>query len=152
MENYKPLFIVTLAFTAAVWSYIYYADYQTVQAQQRVQAEREKQVQELKRQKLEVQALHILVKTFEEAQALRNELVAGEKFEKVAEFFSLCPSGQKGGELGYVRKGQMSPEFERAVFNLREGEISQPVKTEFGWHLIKVTDIVYVGDVYKQKK
>lgn len=149
MENYKPLFIVTLAFATAVWLYVYYADHQTVQAQQRIETQWQKQIQDFKNQKLEVQALHILVKTFEEAQALRSTLLEGESFEKTAEFFSLCPSGQKGGDLGYVRKGQMVPVFEQAVFNLSEGEISQPVQTEFGWHLIKVKDIVYMGDRIK---
>ena len=88
----------------------------------------------------EVRASHILVKTEQEAKDLYNEIKNGKSFAEVAQEKSLCPSGQNGGDLGYFRRGQMVPQFEIAAFNLPVGEISKPVWTQFGWHLIKVTD------------
>ncbi|OGI03530.1 MAG: peptidylprolyl isomerase [Candidatus Melainabacteria bacterium GWF2_37_15] len=93
--------------------------------------------------KKEVKASHILVKTLDEAKELKARLLAGENFGKLAEEFSFCPSGKRGGTLGYITKGQTVPNFEKAAFSLPEGEISEPVETEFGWHLIKVEKIVY---------
>lgn len=82
----------------------------------------------------EVKASHILVKTEEEAK--KN----GASFAKIAEEKSLCPSGQNGGDLGFFGKGMMVKPFEDAAFSLEVGELSQPVQTQFGWHLIEVTD------------
>ena len=87
----------------------------------------------------EVRASHILVDTKEEAETLRKEILAGKDFAAVAKESSKCPSGAQGGDLGYFGKGMMVPEFEQAAFNLPVGEVSEPVKTQFGWHLIKVT-------------
>lgn len=88
----------------------------------------------------EIRASHILVKTEEEAKKLYDEIQNGKDFAKAAEEVSLCPSGQNGGDLGFFGKGMMVKPFEDAAFALEIGEISQPVETQFGWHLIKLTD------------
>lgn len=87
----------------------------------------------------EVRASHILVKTEQEAKDLYNEIKNGKSFAEVAQEKSLCPSGQNGGDLGFFGKGMMVKPFEDAAFALEVGELSQPVETQFGWHLIKVT-------------
>ena len=87
-----------------------------------------------------VKASHILVKTEEEALKLKEEIKSGEDFAKAAKNHSLCPSGQNGGDLGYFSKGQMVKEFEDAAFSMKKGEISNPIKTQFGYHLIYLTD------------
>ena len=85
----------------------------------------------------EVRASHILVKTEQEAQELYNEIKNGTPFAKIAQEKS--PSGQNGGDLGFFGRGMMVKPFEDAAFNLEVGEISQPVQTQFGWHLIELT-------------
>ncbi|MBN1502412.1 peptidyl-prolyl cis-trans isomerase [Candidatus Woesearchaeota archaeon] len=87
-----------------------------------------------------INASHILVKTQEEAQQLLEQIKSGKSFEDLAKEKSLCPSGKKGGSLGWFTHGQMVREFEKAAFSMKKGQISQPVKTQFGWHLIKVND------------
>ena len=89
----------------------------------------------------EVKASHILVKTEEEAKKLYDEIKNGASFAKIAEEKSLCPSGQNGGDLGFFGKGMMVKPFEDTAFALKKGEISKPVETQFGWHLIKLTDV-----------
>jgi len=71
---------------------------------------------------------------------IRAELVDGLKFSAAAKVYSQGPSARKGGELGYVKPGQMVPEFDKIVFSLKPGEISEPVRTRFGYHLILVED------------
>lgn len=88
----------------------------------------------------EVRASHILVATEEEANNLRNEIINGKNFADVAAEYSKCPSGANGGDLGYFGGGMMVKPFEDAAFELEVGELSQPVQTQFGWHLIEVTD------------
>lgn len=88
---------------------------------------------------MEVRASHILVASEAEAAALVKKLAAGSKFEELARQYSTCPSGKSGGDLGFFGKGQMVKPFEDAAFSLPMGSVSQPVKTEFGYHLIKVT-------------
>jgi len=88
----------------------------------------------------QVHAAHILVDTKSQATALKYRVEGGEEFGKVAKKFSKCPSGQRGGDLGYFGRGQMVEEFETAAFNLPKGEVSDPVQTDFGWHIIKVID------------
>lgn len=87
-----------------------------------------------------VNASHILVETEEEALSLLAKINAGDiSFEDAAKQFSTCPSGQRGGNLGDFGKGQMVPEFDKAVFSMEVGEISSaPVQTQFGFHLIKL--------------
>jgi foldase protein PrsA len=86
-----------------------------------------------------VQCAHILVKTLTEAQAIKTRLDKGENFSEIAKQTSLCPSGKKGGDLGSFGRGQMVKPFETAAFQLEKGQISDPVKTEFGYHIIKRT-------------
>lgn len=89
----------------------------------------------------EVRASHILVSNMAQAEKIRTDIINNvDTFENYAKKYSKCPSGQNGGDLGYFRRGQMVPQFEVVAFSLPIGEISQPVWTQFGWHLIKVTD------------
>jgi parvulin-like peptidyl-prolyl isomerase len=88
---------------------------------------------------MQVRASHILVKTEDKAKWIYKELQNGKDFAKLAKEYSDCPSSAKGGDLGFFGKGQMVKEFEDAAFSLKEGEISKPVKTQFGYHLIRVT-------------
>jgi len=87
-----------------------------------------------------VNAAHILVKTKQEAWALLTYMKQGKSFEELAKERSLCPSGKKGGSLGWFSRGMMVKEFENAAFSAKKGEIVGPIRTEFGWHLIKVID------------
>ncbi len=84
-----------------------------------------------------VHCAHILVKTEAEAKAVKARLEKGEKFSAVAMCVSLCPSGKKGGDLGTFTRGKMVKEFENAAFKLQKGEVSAPIKTQFGYHIIK---------------
>ncbi len=89
----------------------------------------------------EVSARHILVDSEEKAKELRAKIVAGADFAQLAKENSLdTGSKDQGGMLGYFVKGQMVPEFEAAAFKMAKGEVSEPVKTSFGWHIIKVED------------
>jgi parvulin-like peptidyl-prolyl isomerase len=84
-----------------------------------------------------VHCAHILVKTEHEAREVLEQLRTGVSFSKLAAEKSLCPSKKKGGDLGTFGRGRMVREFETAAFSLKKGEVSQPVKTQFGWHIIK---------------
>ena len=88
----------------------------------------------------EFNASHILVESEKEALKILNSLKAGSNFSKLAQEKSTGPSGPNGGQLGWFGPGQMVPEFEAAVLVLEIGNISQPVKTQFGWHLVKLND------------
>ncbi|MDD5773123.1 MAG: peptidylprolyl isomerase [bacterium] len=92
------------------------------------------------KQKEELRAKHILLNTEEEANAVLNELNNGRDFDELAKERSKGPSAEKGGDLGYFRKGDMLPEFEDKVFQMKKGEIAGPVKTQFGYHIIKLED------------
>ena len=84
-------------------------------------------------------ASHILVETEEQAAEIAEKIKSGElTFEDAAMQFSSCPSKQNGGSLGEFGHGQMVPEFEAACEALEEGELSAPVQTQFGWHIIKL--------------
>ena len=87
-----------------------------------------------------VNASHILVKTEQEALACLTYMKQGRSFEELAREKSLCPSGKKGGSLGWFARGQMVREFEQAAFSEKKGQIIGPVKTQFGWHLIRIDD------------
>lgn len=87
-----------------------------------------------------VKASHILVDTKQKAEILKTRIDNGESFEMLARKYSKCPSGENGGDLGYFERGQMVPSFENAAFSLPVGRVSEPIKTQFGWHIIKVYD------------
>lgn len=87
-----------------------------------------------------VSAKHILVETEEKAKKIIEEINGGMDFETAAKTYSSCPSKEQGGSLGKFSKGQMVPEFEEAAFSLELGVVSKPVKTQFGYHLIKVEE------------
>jgi len=84
-----------------------------------------------------VRCAHILVKTQTEAKAIQDRLAKGESFSEIAKQCSQCPSGKKGGDLGKFGRGQMVKEFETCAFKLEKGQVSEPVKTQFGYHIIK---------------
>lgn len=88
----------------------------------------------------EYRAAHILVETREEADKLAAEIADGANFAALAQEHSIGPSGASGGKLGWFGKGVMVPDFFEAVVALEEGDVSEPVKTEFGWHLIKLAE------------
>ena len=88
-----------------------------------------------------IRASHILVKTEEDARNILERLKKGEDFAKIAKKSSIDPgSAKNGGDLGFFSAGQMVPEFEAVAVKLKQGEISEPLKTKFGYHIIKVTD------------
>lgn len=89
----------------------------------------------------EIRARHILVETEEEANAIIEQLNEGGDFEAIAKEKSQDGAAQRGGDLGYFQRGQMVPPFEEAAFALEVGEYtSEPVETQFGWHVIKLED------------
>src|SRR6201985_2954322 len=88
----------------------------------------------------EVHARHILVDTEEEAKAVKAELDKGADFAELAKKKSKDPGASDGGDLGFFTKEQMVPEFSQAAFSLEPGKISDPVKSQVGWHLIKVEE------------
>lgn len=90
---------------------------------------------------VEYNASHILVETEEEAQAIAEEIRAGADFAETAKAKSTGPSGPSGGELGWFGKGRMVPAFEDAVVKMEVGQVSDPVQTEFGWHVIKLNEM-----------
>lgn len=85
-------------------------------------------------------ARHILVKTEQECLKLKTKIEAGADFAAVAKEHSDCPSGSEGGALGSFRPGMMVKEFDAVVFSGPIGEVLGPVKTQFGYHLIEITD------------
>ncbi|WP_420131561.1 peptidylprolyl isomerase [Rhodopseudomonas sp.] len=88
----------------------------------------------------EVRARHILVETEDEAKAIAEELKKGADFAELAKKKSKDPGASDGGDLGFFTKDQMVPEFSAVAFALEPGKISDPVKSQFGWHIIKVEE------------
>lgn len=89
----------------------------------------------------QIKASHILVKTRSEAEEILKEVSKGTSFGALAKNRSIdTNSAENGGDLGFFSKGEMSPEFEEVAFSLKKGEISKPVKSRYGHHIIKVTD------------
>lgn len=83
-------------------------------------------------------AKHILVESEEKAKELKTEIDNGKTFEDLAKEHSMCPSKEVGGDLGEFSQGQMVVEFEKACIEANIGEVTEPVKTQFGYHLVKV--------------
>ncbi|GGF16065.1 foldase protein PrsA [Halobacillus andaensis] len=99
------------------------------------------------RMKTEVEASHILVEDEETANEVKGKLDDGEDFADLASEYSTDGSAEQGGELGYFGPGTMDSDFEDAAYNLEVDEVSDPVQTQFGYHIIKVTDKREVEDV-----
>ena len=89
----------------------------------------------------EINASHILVKTEKEAKEALESIKKGSSFESIAQEKSFCPSNKNGGALGWFGRGMMVKEFEEACFSSKKGEIIGPVKTEFGFHVIKINEL-----------
>ena len=109
----------------------------TVEAHNQVAKNKERKMAEV----TQVAAKHILVESRQEAADLLKKIRNVNDnltFEDAAKKYSKCPSKVEGGDLGFFGKNMMVKEFESAAFALNEGEISEPVETQFGWHLIKV--------------
>ncbi len=86
-------------------------------------------------------ARHILVKDEVLCNELKKKISTGEiTFEEAAREYSLCPSGARGGALGSFSQGQMVPEFDKVIFSDEVGVVHGPVKTQFGYHLIEITN------------
>lgn len=92
-----------------------------------------------------IRVRHILLPDEEKANEVLKKIKAGEDFEKLAKEYSICPSGKNGGDLGYFSKGRMAPLFEEAAFKLKIGEVSDVVRTSFGYHIIKMMDHKQAG-------
>jgi peptidyl-prolyl cis-trans isomerase C len=86
---------------------------------------------------MKIKARHILVEQEYEAQDILKKLAEGKSFEDLAASFSKCPSGKRGGDLGEFGKGRMVPSFEEAAFALGVDQVSAPIRTQFGYHLIQ---------------
>ena len=84
-------------------------------------------------------ARHILVDDKSTCEVLKSRIEAGEDFAAVAREYSNCPSGQQGGDLGEFQPGQMVKEFDQVVFSAEVGKVHGPVQTQFGYHLIEIT-------------
>ncbi|MGA1839644.1 MAG: peptidylprolyl isomerase [bacterium] len=92
-----------------------------------------------------IRVRHILLPDEEQAKDVLKKIKAGENFEKLAKEYSICPSAKNGGDLGYFSKGRMAPLFEEAAFKLKIGEVSDVVRTSFGFHIIKMEDHKQAG-------
>ncbi|NLZ68271.1 MAG: peptidylprolyl isomerase [Spirochaetales bacterium] len=90
---------------------------------------------------MEYRASHILVKDRALAERIYTEAKSGKNFAELARRYSTCPSKSKGGDLGWFGPGQMVKEFENAVAKMSYGSISSPVRTQFGFHIIKKTGV-----------
>lgn len=102
--------------------------------------------------KPEIKASHILVKDEATAKKVKEELAQGKSFEDLAKQYSEdTGSKEKGGDLGYFGPGKMLKEFEDAAYKLKKDEISDPVKSKFGYHIIKVTDIKELKPLDQEK-
>ena len=86
-----------------------------------------------------IRASHILLEKQSQALKVAEELKAGGNFSELAKKYSTCTTGKRGGDLGQFGRGKMVKEFEQAAFSLKPGQVSEPIKTQFGYHIIKRT-------------
>ncbi|MBQ7450609.1 peptidylprolyl isomerase [bacterium] len=127
MKKYIGLLIIVVILSGGVFLYNQYSVDAAVS-------------QNMSMKRNEVKASHILVNSEAQALRLKADIEEGKiTFEEAAKKYSQCPSGQNGGDLGFFGRGMMVKEFEDAAFSLPLGKVSNPVKTQFGYHLIKVT-------------
>ena len=97
--------------------------------------------------KAEVHLHHILLNSQEEAEKVKKQIEDREKsFGELAEELSECPSKDQKGDLGFYERGRILPEVEKYAFKTQKNIISEPIKTQEGWHLVKVSDIKYFSD------
>ncbi len=94
----------------------------------------------------EVKISHILVDTKEEALKLKERILNGEDFAELAKKYSKCPSNVDGGDLGYNMRGRFVKNFQDTAFSINLNTLSEPIKTSYGWHILKITDIKYFSD------
>lgn len=85
-------------------------------------------------------ARHILVDTEQQAQDLKQQIIDGVDFADIAHQYSQCPSRASGGDLGQFGPGMMVPEFDKVCFSAEVGSLEGPIQTQFGYHLLQVTD------------
>lgn len=86
-----------------------------------------------------IRVSHILVEKHSHALKVLDEMNTGKNFKDLARKYSTCPSRKRGGDLGFFGRGRMVKEFDKAAFALKVGELSKPIKTQFGYHIIKKT-------------
>ena len=96
--------------------------------------------------KKEVKVSHILVNTEEEAQKIYREIKAGKNFGELAKQYSLCPSKDDNGNIGLMQRGRLEKNLDNIIFKLKINEISEPVESKNGWHILKVTNIKNYSD------
>lgn len=132
LENQKRLLLADAAINAALEN--------GVEADLLQKRYQEKYVENYKGAE-EYNASHILVETQEEAEEIHSNLLSGADFAEAAKENSTGPTGPSGGALGWFGTGEMVPEFEKAVTTLTVGDISEPVQTQFGWHIIKLNNV-----------
>lgn len=104
--------------------------------------------------KKEVKISHILVETQEQADSIKEEIKNGKSFEDAAIEYSQCDSKENKGDIGYNMRNRLDKNFEKAAFTQDLKEISEPIQSQHGWHLIKIYDIKYFSDKesFEQKK
>ena len=93
--------------------------------------------------KMEVMVSHILVDSREDAEKIKQELENGKDFGELARENSKCESKYYNGKLGYMQRGRLNKEVETVVFDMPVNKLSEPVKSKYGWHILKVSDIHY---------
>lgn len=96
--------------------------------------------------KMEIKVSHILVNTEQEAIDIKNEIQKSKKFNEMAQKYSTCSSKENNGDLGYVQRGKFPQKIEKTIFEMPLNELSSPIKSDYGWHILKITDIKYYSD------
>lgn len=126
--------------TSLVKSYAFSKSIKNVSVDEKEVMEYFDEIKEQYNQPAGVHAAHILLPNEEKANEILERIQSGEDFGELAKENSTCPSKENGGDLGTFYPGQMVPEFDEAVFKMEESEVSGPVKTQFGYHIIKLLE------------